>query len=114
VRKTGQTVIGGLLLLVLAAYFFMPFSRWNGLASASLLAAHLFYLIKAFRFPAKRPKRVRVEMAVYAVLLMILLPVPASRGIPLFAWVFLGGNILNLWVRVFYPPPGKKEPGKGL
>jgi len=103
VEKTGQLLIGSLLLLCVIAYFFMPFSRWNGPASASLLAAHLFYIIKAFRFPAKRPKRVRVEMAVYAVLLMILLPVPASRGIPLFAWVFLVGTILNLWIRVIYP-----------
>ena len=107
-------MIGGLLLLVLAAYFFMPFSRWNGLATGILLIAHLFYLISAFRLPAKRSKKIRTEMAAYAVVLMLIPAVLASRNIPLFAWVFLGGNILNLWVRVFYPPPGKKEPGKGL
>ncbi len=102
-KKTGQLLIGSLLLLCVIAYFFMPFSRWNGLATAVLLTAHFFYLVKAFRFPAKRPKRVRAEMAGYAVILMIILLALASRGIPLFAWVFLVGTILNLWIRVIYP-----------
>lgn len=52
-------------------------------------------------------------MAVYAIVLMLILAVLTSKKIPLFAWVFLLGTIINLWVRVLYLPH-KKEPDQDL
>lgn len=52
-------------------------------------------------------------MAVYAIALILILAVLASKKIPLFSWVFLLGTIINLWVRVLYLPH-KKEPDQDL
>jgi uncharacterized membrane protein SirB2 len=103
VKKAGQALSGALLFLVFATYFFMPFSRWNLLASAALLIVHTRYLIAAFRASRRRPKKVQIEMTAYAVILMVVLAVLATKGLPLFAWILIGGSIVNFWVRVFYP-----------
>lgn len=89
-----------LMGIIALGFFFMPFSIWNWSAAAGLVLLYGSYLVRPFVLRKAYTSRQKIEFGIYTFVLTAMLIILAFQAIPLFAWVFFTGLIVNLLIRI--------------